>query len=567
MDFEKEKDSEEQRAELERIHPLANPAVWEDFEKCRDVNGLYKWAASHGLDVRRYSKLLFARLCYTEQPLSVLLQALEDALLGTAPNFNFLLDWQLRKRKGEGRLQRRLKADDINLLQEWLKRQFDLGLRSEDDIVVFLRFISRVSDATSDESLRLSLITSFEGLQSSSVLRFKDLENETQFSILACITQGPVTRRLLELGIKFVEDMRHLGLEGTEENIAAFIGGVIHAHTSSREDEEQETPSSEIMPTILETIWRLPLEISCSVTLIITKALIEDSVHRPPGMAAPTQASDTWLIALAKERRFRRKMVLKTKIEGFLGKQKPEVAVPYLQQLDGRQRARFIVRYWMVDIFQVTRECVTEFSRRPIREILKMLQRLHLSETIVQIIKQAGEFDAIINKRDVKYMIKKHLPEQPQLAEQMFHFYPALRVEDCPELAERMISDPERHPDTALRHVRRRRTRSVHYAFRAELLGRMALAYSTALHLTPRMAFNRVYQCYIQQMKEHLGPVSVAMAHAFTRAGLIRPLQAGQWVSTMQVRWVVSIVRCTEGNDVANRLDEIVYKWRSTLVE
>lgn len=584
---------------------LANPNLWEDLKKCNDLVGLHSWAADYGIEFRTYSKLLYRRLCRSGQPLPVLLYALEDVALGIPGNLNFLLDWQLRKGKGEGRLRKRIKIDDMVLLQQWMRRQLYLGTMTEEHIFVFLRFVSRINDATSDESLRCDLIASiFEGLRSSSVFGFKDLGTETQCKLLESITRGPITCQSLDLGFSLVEAMRQAQLEGTDKKISVFIGGVVHAYASLGEHEKRETRVLEVIPRVLELIRGLPHGLASSVILITTKALINDYLRMPAIKAASMQLLNTWWSALATSGILDsgRQMPLKTKIENFLSSQKPEVAVPYLQLLNDQNKARFILRYWLgpktrsgriqaqnffdgfcsakgkdspwVSMFQAARDCAPEFSKpsnAQIKLVFKVLQMLRQSEDIVEIIKQARKLHAIIDESHVVYTIKEHLGEQPHLAERLLNFYPRLRLEKCAELAERMILNPRSHPETALRYMRSRRSRfpvnrEGFSQIRMRLLERMALAYSMALHITPRMAFRNTYKCYIQHRKERLGPLSVAMARALARAGLIRPLQAGNWVSTTAVRWILSVIRSTESADVADQVDEKVYKWRGANV-
>ena len=585
---------------------MAQPGLWEDLKQCRDVVGLYTWAADYGIDVRWFPKLLFSRLCYAGEPLAVLLSALEDVALGTPGNLNFLLDWQLRRGKEKKPLRKRLKPDDMILLQQWMRRQLYLGLKTKEDIFVFLRFVSRVSDATGDESLRCQFIASvFEGLQSSSVFGFKDLDRETVYKLFESLTQGPVTRQTLFLGLSLIEAVRHSQMEGIDQKISTFIRGVFRAYTSLREHQKQETRFQEILPKTLEMVQGLPQELAYSVILITTKALINDHFRMPAIKAATMQLPGTWWSALAKTDilELRRKIPLETEIELLLSTQKPEVVVPYLRQLDDQNKARFMLRYWIgtktrsgrggararylfdglcsakgkespwVSMFQAARECIQAPSKPTdigVKKVFEVLQMLRKSEAIVEIIKQARKLDAVLNESDVMYTIRKHLRTRPRLAERLFHFYPRLRLEKCPELAERMILDPASHPETALRYMRRRRTRfpvkgEQLAQLRKQLLERMALAYSVALHLTPRMAFRYVRACYTQHVREQLGPHSVVMARALTQAGIIRPLQKGRWVSTMAVRWVLSVVRSTESIDVADQADELVYKWRGAI--
>lgn len=591
---EESEDIKQEDADFGRKTPLANPVVWEDLKKCRDVDALNNWAASHRIDFREYPKLLFSRLCHAGQPLPVLLHALENATLGTPRNLNFLLNWQLRKQKRVGRLQKRLQPDDMAFLQKWMSRQMYLGTKSEEEILVFVRFISRVGDATSDESLKSKLIASLQSLQSSPMFGFKDLGTEAQCRVLDLIARGPVTRQLLEFGFSLIETMSHVQEEDTGRTISAFITRVVRAHASRREHEERETWSLEVMSMILETIGELPKKLASSVMMFTTKALVRDYHQVPAIKAATSQLLDSWFSAFVRKRAGE-DWIPTVDIRDFLGTQKPRVVVQYLKQLDDREKARFMLRYWAglrspavqsraqylfdgyceakwkdspwVSMLQAARQCSRKCIRPiavHVRRIFETLKMLHQSTDIVEILKQATKLTAVINEHDVAYIIRKQLGEELYLAERMFHFYPGLRLERCPELAERIIRSRRRHSATALRYMQRYTSREKISQPRIELLGRMAHAYSMARNVTPRTAQRRVYQCYTQHMKERLGPLPVATARALTRTGIIQPLQAGRWGNTRTFEWILSIVRSTEGADVADRVDEMVYRWRGT---
>ena len=584
--------------DLQRKDLLANPRLWEDFKKCSDIVGLYSWAADHGIDVRTHPLMCFSRLCFAEQPLPALLSALEDAALGTPGNFNFLLDWQLRRQKGVRALRNRIRPEDLILLQQWMRRQLHLGLKTEEDILVFLRFISRVSDATHDESLRCSLIASItEGLQSSSTFRFEDLGRETQRKLFESITRGPTTRKSLHLGFSSIEAMRQSQLKDTDQMLSVFIAGVVHADATLWEKQRMETQFLEVIPMLLEMIGGLPEELAYSAILLTTKTLIND--HSPlPAISASKM--HIWWSALAKTNLLEigLKTPLKTVIERFLSAQKLEIVAPYLQQLDDRNKARFILSYWFgskdrflraralhlfdefcsakgkerpwVSMFQAVCHSALESSEpfnADVKQVFKVLQMLEKSESIVDIIMQARKYRSIVDDSDVVYTIKEHLEAGSRMAERILHFSPSLRLELYPELAEQMILCPGIYPSIALRYIQLRRMpfrRSSQ--LRIQLLERMALAYSSASHISPRMALRYVRQCYALQVKERLGRPSAVMARALTRAGLIRPLEAGKWVSTTLVRYVLPVVRSRESTEVANKIDETVYKWRGANV-
>lgn len=578
--------------DLGRTDPLANPMVWKDFKKCRDVDELYNWAANHGIDVRRHCELLFSQLCYDSKPLPVLLQALEDAALGTPGNFRFLLKWQMERRR-DGKRQGRLKPEDMPILQQWMNRQLHLGLKSEEDILAFLEIVSRTSD-----TMKCNLVASIQGLQTSWVLGFNDLGMTTQIKIIEYVIRAPVTRQMLELGFSLVVAIPYPQYKVAEVKICAFIRRVVHMHASRCEHEKRDIGSSELVSTILETIMGLPKRQWHNVVMITTKNLMDDHLRMPAIEAATMQLPSLWLAALAERRSCRYR-----ELEDLLGTQKPEVVVPYLQRLHEREQVRFILRHWFgrrslsgharaqqifdeiwsarpnesvwFNMLRTGQQSARESSRRldsPIRRVFKTLQMLRQSETIVEIVKQYRNLRATMDETDIVYIIREHLEEQPYIAERLLHFYPGLRLEMCPELAERMILDPKTHPATALRYMRRHSPvfhvygdRHVLERFsrpRMELLARMALAYSTAPHIPPRLAFKRVYECYTQHMKERLGPLPVATARAFTRAGLIRHLETGQYGEPTTFDWILSIIRSTEGVDVADKVFQIGYRWR-----
>ena len=580
--------------DLQRKDLPANPRLWEDFKKCSDIVGLYNWAADYGIDVRTHPLMCFSRLCFAEQPLPALLSALEDAALSTPGNFNFLLDWQLRRQKGVRALRNRIKPDDLILLQQWMRRQLHLGLKTEEDVLVFLRFISRVSDATHDESLRCSLIASItEGLQSSSTFRFEDLGRETQRKLFESITRGPTTRESLHLGFSSIEAMQQSQLKDTDQMLSVFIAGVVHADATLWDKQRMETQFLEVIPMLLEMIRGLPEELAYSAILLTTKTLTND---RSPTPSISASKMHIWWSALAKTKLLEigLKTPLKTVIEHFLSTLKLEIVAPYLQQLDDRNKARFILSYWFgskdrflraralhlfdgfcsakgkerpwVSMFQAVCHSAQESSEpfnADVKQVFKVLQMLEKSESIVDIIMQARKYRSIVDDSDVVYTINEHLEAGSHMAERILHFSPSLRLEMYPELAEQMILCPGIYPSIALRYIQLHRMpfrRSSQ--LRIQLLERMALAYSSASHISPRMALRYVRQCYALQVKERLGRPSAAIARALTRAGLTRPLEAGKRVSTTFVRYVLPVVRSREGTEVANQIDEIVYKWR-----
>lgn len=97
---------------------------------------------------------------------------------------------------------------------------------------------------------------------------------------------------------------------------------------------------------------------------------------------------------------------------------------------------------------------------------------------------------------------------------------------------------------------------------RVNLIQHMAYALANSPHLTPRQAFRRVQDC-LHYLEDRGAPLSSIMSRALVTAGVARYLQAGEWVSTVRFTWILPYVRRLEGEDVADMLDQMTFKWRS----
>lgn len=99
---------------------------------------------------------------------------------------------------------------------------------------------------------------------------------------------------------------------------------------------------------------------------------------------------------------------------------------------------------------------------------------------------------------------------------------------------------------------------------RRQLLERIALNYARGIR-QPLSAFKLVYRCFLNQHIERLGPLQPAMTKALLQSGIIRPLEVGQGVGDRKVNWILSIVAKVEGEDVADKVSEVVWRWRAEL--
>lgn len=96
---------------------------------------------------------------------------------------------------------------------------------------------------------------------------------------------------------------------------------------------------------------------------------------------------------------------------------------------------------------------------------------------------------------------------------------------------------------------------------RVDLIHHIAYALAKSPHFTPREAFRRVRDC-MQYLQDRGAPLSSLMSRALVMSGIVRSLQAKQWLSTIRTTWILAYVRKLEGDDVADQLDKMAYRWR-----
>ena len=97
---------------------------------------------------------------------------------------------------------------------------------------------------------------------------------------------------------------------------------------------------------------------------------------------------------------------------------------------------------------------------------------------------------------------------------------------------------------------------------RVHLIHHMMYALAVSPHLTSRQAFRRVHDC-LRYLHTRGAPLSSLVSRALVQSGIIRPLQEGNWVSTVKFVWILDYVKKYEGTHVAGLLDKIAFEWRS----
>ncbi|KAF7196148.1 hypothetical protein HII31_02549 [Pseudocercospora fuligena] len=96
-----------------------------------------------------------------------------------------------------------------------------------------------------------------------------------------------------------------------------------------------------------------------------------------------------------------------------------------------------------------------------------------------------------------------------------------------------------------------------------DLVHLVAHEYAKSCSLRPRVAFRRVWECY-RFLQDRGAPITSLLTRAMVTAGVLRPLKDFKRPPTTQVRYVLSLVKQIEGEDVAMKLDQAIWTlWQS----
>jgi len=581
----------------------SDPTFLAQLKTCQSLDRIRGWATEHNVDLRKYSRLAFRQLVERARSLPALLQALEEPALDTPGNRNYFLERELRLP---------IAQKDAETLELWIKRQIALGVWSEMEILNVANLISQTPELVDNDDLKCSLAGSvFEGLQSSTVLRLQDVGDDIPRALLECVAQGSITRRPQALGVKILEALQPSQLRQMQDSISLFFQKSIRAQ-ALQEFDMQEIRRLEAISRSLEVLRKLPHDVVHDTILKTSKALFDLRSDPSVSRQALIKLLDIWWSLLAKSSLaktnlfdFTRQGTASSRSQRMLADQPLEFLVPYLRHFDDEGKARYVLRHWVVPalaplewkraISRFFKLCQTRKDESPfshviqiahdnsqlpdkrIQRLFRLLQMLQMSETLVDIIVSSQRYHVPISEASVLHTIRSHMESQPQMAERIFSSYPRLPLERCPNLAQKLILESNIHPNIPLEHYRSRKFRVAAEATNEEIedikqsrvhvLGKMALAYSKALHLTPRMTFRRIYRCYRCIISERLSPLPVDIVLAFVRSGIVRPLQRGEWVSTVKHRWILSLIRRIESLEDAEKVDELVYRWRGSIAK
>ena len=557
-----------------------------DLAKCQDLEDVRAWAVKYDIELRRHSRLAFAHLLDIDDNLEQLLGYLEDSALNNSANLNELL-----RRKAHYLVEH----NAATIVEQWIRKTLVLGQRSEEQILLLLEYLSEINSATEDEEVKCRLLASlFEGLKSSAVLGINEVSTNVLDKLLRVTVRGRFSRMSYDLGLCIIRALEHTRSKNLVHSITSFVQTGIQAKLSSDQDPRQ---LENLLRQLFEMLQQLPTSVSSHVVLQSSEYLINQKRCLPELNAPLLKLLIQWWEHM-RSSKIADQEANKRFLERLLAGKPLVIIGTYLQNLDDSATAHFLLRREfgrfinqgdrvpLVERFRnllhrredetpyVTAiRAASEFvdiSDRCFQRVFRLLLMMQESGTIVKVIAGLEKYNIIVSEYVVHHTLKVGMHWQSHRAEAILGIYRRLPLKRCPELAERLISNIRRHPNEALRKYKidcvrdqaTDRSFSGSIQARIQLLQRMAIAYSLATHLTPRMAFGFVYKCYILQRRWRLGYPGIGMLQALVHAGIMWPLQLGKWVSTMRIKWLLGIIEQVEGAKVARGVDEAIYVWR-----
>ena len=545
----------------------------QNFQKCSDLESLRRLTAEAGVDIRAYSRLAFRQLLENERPIKELFGFLEDSALNNpkVKNLKFLLGWQLSDYGNKINM-----GEFLKLLSPWIRLQIGLGKLTMTDFQCVMEFASSLTQSSRGKTLKTDLLEAMiTGVEECNLMSISDLKRSTLQGLLDCLSTGESVPRSLSLLCRVLKGLSQTQLQELHVNLQNFIFGIFRIEVDC-----EAFKFSEIKTDFAQMVHLIPDLMKIEMINQISKIMIGRASSDSSYAVSWSKSLKLWWSVLTEHGLFALTLQggNKSCVPYHILRKPLAITIPYLYHLDDRKIALILLQYWwrapqrlrneynyrLQDhtnepfglMLKIAQDHLPERSKSYLVEkLLNLLQLMHRHDKILDIVGQASHHQIRLSHFTVSSLIRSYISINPRFACKLFWSSPQLRMEQFPELAEHMIDNIRLHPSTVWHNIRHRDCirisdldRPQWRKDRARLFEKMAHRYAKARHLSPRMSFRHLYRCYIYHMKDRLGPVGKGLSRSLTRAGVIRPLQRKQWVSSVKLRWILSIVRAAEGD-------------------
>lgn len=579
-----------------------------DLEHCKSLG-----------DVRTFFDLL-----NKDAPLETILELLEDPDLSArkAKCSKRLLTHWIKKTS--------LKTGEDETLVNWIQTQVILGFLSFQDISSLLEIInSPKSSGLAALKRELFYVKLIEGVRRCTVCGSTRVKESMLNSIFLFISSGKISPTMVSLGWDIVRtsSRAHSGLMNDE--IGSFVSNCMLSQISSQSPTALVTNVEDSIAIALKHIRSFPDHLAEAFIQSASKALIKRihdwkttksgcKMEKTSERNTALEQLDKWWTSLQDcgiLPKIRKRSSWQI-VEHALGSQAYSVLASYLRLLGHRSKCLFFIRHcfqsklkpkgWdepgRYDKFRAHVEaqfkdfCEEHPDRSPwvnllvcirlgnarrgddiIQDLFDIIRTLELSDSSLVLVNGLSitrvRVDTRLIIQEIEYYLER---DQIRIAYRVFQLFPFVSLEYVPALAEAMIANPILCKHTAFyyRHSRQKWIDQVppthadpqsHTQLRTDLLNSMAYASARSLHV-PSISFRQVYKCYLVLKTDGL-PITAELTKALSYAGIVRYLMCGMWVPMARYNVIWALVREVEGQQVADRLDDLVYSWRGKVLD
>ena len=566
---------------------------------CENIESIRTFNASSPLSAHDYSQRIFGGLLDRKRPIGMLLDFLEDPALNClgSNNLRSLLLWDISHQ-----FTFLAREQHMSTFIHWFRIQVMLGNLSESELFSLAEYASSLANNLHNDSRVYHIVEAIlEGIELCPVLKPSDINTRTFGELFYSINHGTWTLHSQILGLKLLSMLEEPQLRQLADEVAMFL---LRSFTATIEAARVEEYSSAEIPATLEgKLLSMMKRLSSSARTVIIDVTSRLLIARCKvvDQELGTLLSQTWWTYLARHSM----LSLFTDSRGGVERcklvwaQKVELIAPFAQHLDCREFARFVFQ----QSCQVTVTALAEFNERLTRinprtalaevvqraysstmamaplfgKLFSLLQTMQREEEIIALVENADCFHYKIPESEILASVRSLLPGNSYVACHIILSDSRPLLESCPELAEHIVLRDRNHPETVWAYVRRKTTDAGGDAFasnlddwrrnRAVLLARTAMAFSLRPGLSSSIAFRNVVQLRKQHGREMLGPVGRIMSRSLVRAGLVLPLQRNEGLSDSKIRFILSVIKCSEGIETANLVDKIIHLWRNEVNE
>ena len=559
----------------------------ERFKQCKSLPALKKFATEEGIDLKSYSRLAFHQLLVSNQPRTVLLGFLSDSSLNDkkAQNLKYFLDWQL-KHSTHGEEAQALVTDLIH----WIKYQRSFNRIAGDDLLHLVRFSRRAAKLVRDDTLNFKLAevlmdvtADIEGLQD--VVKDSILK-----SLFDNLLLGPSSQQRQQLGLRILRALPEVVIHQMEESIANFTIRSLSLVGPSSAAEIKEVLEKIVLPLF----HCLPQTTLRAVICRVSEHLLQKGSNHRQSVSQDVIFLNHWF-GLLKGHDLFSALSIDDPESGMLlllqDRDVPTIA-SFLRHLTDEQNAIFILQSWCrapAETVQDLRERLQEksslFAYSQALIVLKesgllspelfprlfgLLQARDRSDAILQILKDVNVHWVEIPVSTVVQCARNHNDHYSRL---IFQSDPRISPEDYPEFAIDLIKKSSISPNflwlttNDTRRVSPLASGDRWKKARSKFYGKLAISFAQAQHHSSRVMFRFVYRCYELHRMERLGLLDGELVKALVHVCVTLRMQRMERISTVMLRWLLHIVKVTEGEESALVIDQLVYDWQSRYIK